>query len=498
MGHCLRALFPLLSGRLQTLLTRKGKGAAYPPPGRRTRLIAFLSAWLVLFPFLGCPRAQIFSDFGLSEEKEMGEQFAVLVKSRMPVIEDPEIKNYVRDILNRILKAIPPQPYEFEVNVILDNAINAFAVPGGFLFVNTGLILAMENESEVVGVMGHELAHATQRHIASRIKKMKAFSLLSLLGALGGLFMGNSRDGGGAIMAGSMALGQTAMLNYSRIDENEADQVGLGYITAAGYPPQGIVHAFENIRKNQWANSADIPAYLSTHPDIQSRIKELGHRISLLPPNVQARKDDNTLFYRVQTLLRGRYADPTQGLRFFEQDTPVPKALREMGKGIIYARINRIKDARAAFDNALSLSPHDPLVKREAAIFNYQKGDPHRALRLLEDVARQRPNDYYARFFLALCYLEDKQPAKAYGLFDDILRYVPEDSEIYGYYGRALGENGELFKGYLYLAYSELYANNEKKMTFWLDKAKKLAGTKKEEMEIKRFEEKYKQRAAFW
>lgn len=442
--------------------------------------------------------AQIFSDFGLSEEKEMGRQFAVLIKSRMPIIEDPEIKEYVRNILDRLLANIPPQPFEFEVNVILDNSINAFAVPGGYLFVNTGLILAMENESEVAGVMGHELAHATQRHMASRIKKMKIFSMLSLLGALGGIFMGNSRDGGGALMAGSMAMGQTAMLNYSRMDENEADQVGMGYIVAAGYRPAGIVGAFEIIRKAQWVNSAEIPTYLSTHPDVQNRIKELGHRMSLLPAAVRNRKEDNKTFYRVQTLIRGRYADTTQALRFFEKNTTIPKALNLMGKGMTLARMNKIKDARTAFEDALKLAPHEPLIKREAAIFHYQKGDYHIALDLLKQVSAQTPSDYYARFFLALCYLEDKKPAQAFKLFDDILRYVPEDSEVYSYYGRALGEQGQYFKGYLYLAYSELFANNEKRMNFWLDKAKKLAASQEEKKALEKFNAKYTERAAFW
>lgn len=461
-------------------------------------VLSVICLTLALGPLAPRAAAQIFSDFGLSEEKEMGRQFAVLIKSRMPIIEDPEIKDYARGIMNRLLANIPPQPFEFEVNVILDNSINAFAVPGGYLFVNTGLILAMENESEVAGVMGHELAHATQRHMASRINKMKIFSMLSLLGALGGMFMGNSRDGGGALMAGSMAMGQTAMLNYSRMDENEADQVGMGYVVAAGYRPAGIVGAFEIIRKAQWANSVEIPAYLSTHPDVQNRIKELGHRITLLPAAVQNRKDDNKTFYRVQTLIRGRYADPTQALRFFEKNTTIPRSLNLMGKGMVLARVNKVKDARIAFEEALKLSPNDPLIKREAAIFNYQKGDYRVALDLLKQVSAKTPSDYYARFFLALCYLEDKKPEQAFELFDDILRYVPEDSEVYSYYGRALGERGQHFKGYLYLAYSELFANNEKRMNFWLDKAKKLATTQEDTKALEKFNAKLRERAAFW
>lgn len=100
------------------------------------------------------------------------------------------------------------------------------------------------------------------------------------------------------------------MLNYSRMDETEADQIGLQYLTSAGYRPQGLQGAFEKIRRKQWASGIDIPEYLSTHPDVGGRINEIHARIQGLPAAVRNRKDDDTRFNRVKTLIWARYGDP--------------------------------------------------------------------------------------------------------------------------------------------------------------------------------------------
>ena len=212
---------------LLSVFFNSGTGAARP--AGRALLCGLLALAIILGPVLP---AKAFFDFTLSDEIELGRKFSILVKSQLPLVDDPEVKNYVTGIVQRLLDNIPQQPYTFEVNVLMAKPINAFAAPGGFIFVFTGLILAMDNESQLAGVLAHELAHVTQRHIALRIERGQIIGLLSTILALGGMFLGGS--GKGAAMAGSMAAGQAAMLNYSRIDEADADHVGLSYLIAAG------------------------------------------------------------------------------------------------------------------------------------------------------------------------------------------------------------------------------------------------------------------------
>lgn len=105
--------------------------------------------------------ASLFGEFTLQDEMKMGREFEVLVKSTMPIIEDPVVRDYVQDVVDRIVEPLPPQPYKFPANVVLHNSLNAFAAPGGFVFVFSGLIMHLNHESELAGVLSHEVAHVT-------------------------------------------------------------------------------------------------------------------------------------------------------------------------------------------------------------------------------------------------------------------------------------------------------------------------------------------------
>ena len=459
-------------------------------------LIILLCVQLLFLPVLP---AFAFGKFTLSDEKELGRKFSVMIKSRLPIIEDPEVKSYVQDITRRLISAAPPQPYTFEVNVLRSDAINAFCSPGGHLFVFTGLILAMENESEVAGVMAHELAHATQRHIANRIERSQMIGLASTLLALGGMFLGNNLRGAGVIAP--MAAGQAALLDYSRQDETEADQMGLSYLTKAGYSPAGMAGAFSIIRRDQSRISSAIPTYLSTHPDVSWRITDMTARMNALPENVKNRKDDNRRFLRIQTLVRAKYSDADSALRFFELDTRNPGYLNIMGKGVLYSRLNRISEANQAFEEAIRLGPDEPLVWREAGIFQYRKGGPgssEKAREYLSRAVRLRPDDYLARFYNALILGESGNFQAANSEFQEVLRYLPEDSEVHYFYGRLLGAQGKNFEAYLHLAYSNLYSNNKEQVRLNRDKAENYASTEAQQAALERFDMKYNERKEFW
>ena len=353
-------------------------GAAGNAPGRLWRgLVAVILSFALFLQGAIPVQAALFGSFGVKDEKELGRKFDVLVRSRMPLVEDPEIKGYIQSIVDRLSKTFPPQPFPFTANVLLHNSMNAFAVPGGSVFVHTGLIMQLDHESELAGVLGHELAHVTQRHIATRMERAQAVTIGSLVGALAAALLGGGQ-GSGAIFAGSVAAGQAAMLNYSRMDETEADQIGLQYLTSAGYRPQGLQGAFEKIRRKQWASGIDIPEYLSTHPDVGGRINEIHARIQGLPAAVRNRKDDDTRFNRVKTLIWARYGDPDAAARFFAKqlEGKKPDCLAYMGQGILAERRNQIKDADAAFSRALACAPGDALVVREAGRFYYNRAFP--------------------------------------------------------------------------------------------------------------------------
>ena len=153
----------------------------------------------------------------------------------------------------------------------------------------------------------------TQRHVASRLERAQYLSVGSLLLAIAGVAVGG--PAGGAVAVGALGAGQSAMLNYSRLDENEADQIGLQYLTKAGYPPSGLVGGFKIMRQKSWMAGASVPAYLSTHPDIGDRINGIQARLSSFPAAIRNRSFDNRRFKRVQTVLWGRYGDSQAALQ---------------------------------------------------------------------------------------------------------------------------------------------------------------------------------------
>ena len=463
----------------------------YCAPRRWTALIVLLA---FLLPQI-CPapaQAFFFGGVTIKDEKEMGEKFDVMVRSNLPVIEDPEVKQYVDYMLARLVKAIPPQPFTFKATTILHNSLNAFAVPGGYVYVFTGLIMNLDKEEELAGVLAHELAHVTQRHVASRLQKAQFVTLGSLLLAVAGVAAGGA--GGGALAMGALGAGQSAMLNYSRLDENEADQIGLQYLIAAGYPPDGMVAGFKVLRQKSWMSGISVPTYLSTHPALGDRINGLQARIQTMGKSVQNRNQDNKRFTRVKTLLWARYGDDQAALQRFSGSD----GLSSMGRGIVLARQNRINEASTAFDQALKAAPDDPLVLREAGAFHYRKGDMGRADGLLSKAMRIDPKDYMAAFFYARMLDETNRQAQAANYYKQVLRYVPEDAEVHDAYARSLGKTGNTPDAYIHMAYSAIYSHNKKLAERYFNEAKSMSARTTDKTAFKRLETVYKERKEIW
>ncbi len=463
----------------------------YSAPRRWTALIVLLA---FLLPQI-CPapaQAFFFGGVTIKDEKEMGEKFDVMVRSNLPIIEDPEVKQYVDYMLARLVKAIPPQPFTFKATTILHNSLNAFAVPGGYVYVFTGLIMNLDKEEELAGVLAHELAHVTQRHVASRLQKAQFVTLGSLLLAVAGVAAGGA--GGGALAMGALGAGQSAMLNYSRLDENEADQIGLQYLIAAGYPPEGMVAGFKVLRQKSWMSGISVPTYLSTHPALGDRINGLQARIQTMGKSVQNRNQDNKRFTRVKTLLWARYGDDQAALQRFSGSD----GLSSMGRGIVLARQNRINEASTAFDQALKAAPDDPLVLREAGAFHYRKGDMGRADGLLSKAMRIDPKDYMAAFFYARMLDETNRQAQAANYYKQVLRYVPEDAEVHEAYARSLGKTGNTPDAYIHMAYSAIYSHNKKLAERYFNEAKSMSARTTDKTAFKRLETVYKERKEIW
>lgn len=440
--------------------------------------------------------------FGIKEEKELGDKFNVLIRSKLPMIDDSEVVDYVREIVDGLAAQMPPQPFRFSVAVVEDNAINAFAAPAGYVFVFTGLILNMNHESEVAGVLAHELAHVTQRHIAKRVEQGRILSIAAMLGAIAGFALGaatGQRDAGGAMMMGSQAAAQQAMLNYSRDDEREADEVGMNYLTGAGYPPRGLPQAFDVMQRMKiFKGYGSIPAYLSTHPEINERIGYLSERVTRMPKNIASRPDRDERFHRIQTIIRARYQKPETVIAYYAKKGKAMTRIDRLGLAMALGRTNNNDAARKAFEEALKEGGNDSLWLREAGRFFLKVRDFPRAGDLLRRAVQANPHDMVAAAEYAQILAQERHYSEALRLMGKVVTFSPDAPEVRQQLGRIYGESGDLFHAYLNMAYSAVYSNNPRQSRLQMEKAKGYARSEEDRREYAKLEKVFKERSEHW
>jgi predicted Zn-dependent protease len=458
---------------------------------------------LVLPPSLAVTpaRAGMFS-FGVKEEKELGEKFNILVRSKLPMVEDSEVEGYVRDIVDRLSKHLTVTPFDLKVAVVKDDSLNAFAAPGGYVFVFTGMILNLDHESEVAGVLAHELSHISQRHIAKRIEQGSIMSIASLVGALAGIALGaatHQSEAGMAMAVGSQAAATQSMLNYSRDDEREADEVGMSRLVAAGYPPRGLPDAFKVLVHMKILQGAGvIPAYLATHPAIEDRINYLTERIARMPKDVVNRPDNDERFHRIQTIIRARYGDPETVIAYYNKKGPAMTKIDRLGLAIALGRTNDNDRARQAFEGALKEGGNDSLWLRSAGLFFLKVRDFDRARDLLRRAVETNPKDMVATSAYAQMLVQDHRFPEARELLHRVILCEPESTEAYLELGRACGESGDMFHAYLNMAYASVYANKARQSRMQMEKAKGYAKSEDDRREYAKLEQVFGDKSQYW
>ena len=463
-----------------------------PRPGAFS-VVALLLCLTLLFP---SPAAG-FGEFTISDEAELGRKFNALIQARYTLIDDPEIVGYVQEMATRLTAVMPPQPFPIKVNVLELPGLNAFATPAGYVYIHTGLILGVDHDSELAGVLAHELAHVSQRHIAENVERSKLISLGALLGLLAGAFLGQG-EAGSALAMGSVAGAQSMMLKYSRENEEEADQVGIQYLVRAGYSPRGLVGAFRKIRKNQWLQQGSMPSYLSTHPGVDERIGYLEDRIETLPASILLRNDTNGKFQRVQTLLRARFRDPSTALAHFTRNPEAMSCLDHLGRAMCLDRLNRAQEAGREYEQALDCAGDDPLWLREAGRFYFQTGDFQRAAGLLQKAAVKSPKDFMTLYYLARLQASTGDLDAAEATMRRVLSLNARNAEAHYHLGRILGERNRLFGAYLHLAYAAIYDNEKKQARQHVARAESLARSAEDKALFDELHEVYTSRQEYW
>jgi beta-barrel assembly-enhancing protease len=254
-----------------------------------SKSIAWLLSVLLIFgnsrvmpaelPDIGSPASAVISQ---SEEYRIGRMIVRNLRDEGVILEDPEVTEYLQSIGSRIAAQTPQGGQQFQFFAVREGTINAFALPGGFIGVNYGLILATKNESELASVLAHEIAHVTQRHIARTVKAQSKQSITAVAAILAAVLVGAVSGGSGDVAQGAIALAQGAaaqqQINFTRANEYEADRVGIGFLAAAGFDPFAMPSFFETMSRRSGLAATYVPEMIQSHPVTSNRIAESRNR----------------------------------------------------------------------------------------------------------------------------------------------------------------------------------------------------------------------------
>ncbi|MCH2171284.1 M48 family metalloprotease [Myxococcota bacterium] len=216
-------------------------------------------------------RTSIETPAAIEQERVLGMEFDRKIQGAVPIIDDPLINDFVNELGKSIVQQIEPQPFIYRFRVIENPTLNAFAVPGGYIYLHSRTLLEAESIDEIAGVMGHEIAHVDAHHHLRMQEKMAIPSLLTSLAAIGIAFATNEPG----VAVATQGVNQAMGLKNSRLFEAESDELGAIWLTRAGYQPDGIVVFFERIMGDRQTDAESIPPYLFTHPDVEERIEKV-------------------------------------------------------------------------------------------------------------------------------------------------------------------------------------------------------------------------------
>ena len=226
------------------------------------------------------------SALSLEDEYRLGRMVMRGLRESGQVVDDPEIGEYLQSVGLRLSSLAQDGNRSFNFFLVKDPAINAFALPGGFIGIHSGLLMETANESELAGVLAHEIAHVTQRHIARRLESQSRTNLVSAAAMLAAILLGSVAGGNASMGAVSAVQGLTAQqqINFTRENEYEADRVGIGTLAAAGFDPNAMPAFFDTMGRRTQLGPNGMPELLRTHPVTSARIAESKGRASQYPP----------------------------------------------------------------------------------------------------------------------------------------------------------------------------------------------------------------------
>ncbi len=367
-----------------------------------------------------------FSALPEEEEIKLGKRYIpTAIAQNEGVYPDEEVQNYVRSLGNR-LSALAPRKLPYRFYVVSSSAHNAFALPGGPVFVTRGLLLILDNESELVGVLGHELGHINKRHHARYLEKVMGLSLLLQITAI---LVGDGSTSSQLLLQMANIGAGLLTLKFSRDQEREADDFGIKITARAGYDPSGLVRVFEKFKKLQ---RRKVPSWLSTHPLPSERISRVSRELDRYK-NMHLKKDSETFRKIKQKLL----------------STESSYRLYEEGK-----KLYRKKDRQTAllkFKEAVRLYPKNQMAHIYISSILTEEGRHKEALHHANEAVRIDPQLVFSWFMRGVVLFNMGSYQRSISDLQEAVKLVPSFADAHYFLGRnyeAIGRYREALASY--------------------------------------------------
>jgi predicted Zn-dependent protease len=387
-----------------------------------------------------------------AQERKLGEAIVRQIRGGGGYLDDPEVNDYLNELGNRLVAATRDVRQDFLFFAVPDPQINAFALPGGYIGVNSGLILLTQNESQLASVLAHEISHVTQHHVTRFLANQQNVLMTTLAGlAMAILAAKTGGNNGGqatqAVIASSQALAIQQQINFTRENEYEADRVGFSRLVAAGFDPNAMGTFFERMQRASRFSEGNAPSYLRDHPVTYERIGEAKARAHDLP---YKQVQDSLDFHMVRALLQSYEGEPREQVARFDRNIAEKKYNNEVAEhyGLVASllRAKEIPRAKIELAKLEKIAPPHPMIEAMAGNVLMAANEYPAAVARFESALARYPNKMQLIHDYPEALIKADRPADASAFAERELARFPGEGPLHEIAARAYAAQDKRLK----------------------------------------------------
>lgn len=382
------------------------------------------------------------------QEEDIGQQFLRELLSQENYISDPELRDYLNQLGRKIGMNAGLRGIILHFNLLQENEMNAFAVPGGYITFNSGLLLTTETESELASVVGHEIAHLSQRHLPRMVAKAQAAKLPTTAAIIASILLGGQAGVAGVTLANANLISN--QLAYTREFEREADAIGMKLLSDSGFDPKAMAEFFNKLQRFNAVSSKDVPEFLRTHPLSYTRIAESESRQNTYPATSHNSSFEFLLAKaKIRAIYWGR-AEEAIGILKEEiaKTQGVEKDASQYGLALATMRLRDYSTAKDLIMPLVTKYAETPAIQIALAEISRQSGATEDAVGIYQKLVDQHPEKTYIKYYYLDTLIEYGDALAAKKVARHQLRRTPDEFRLYRSLARANVELGNLVEAH--------------------------------------------------